>query len=91
MHHTIEKVDIIKDDKDNDQMEDSIILNDSNTHQFIWNIIIHVKAADPDSKISFQRPPNDTMLNCIAGESNFGRDLYRWRWEYQECGSDFRN
>ena len=35
----IEKVDIVKDDKDNDQLEDSAMLSKSNKNQFVQNLI----------------------------------------------------
>ena len=59
----IEKVDIVKDDKDNDQLEDSAILIKSNKNQFVHHIITHIKAADPDCKISFENPPMMLVLS----------------------------
>ena len=60
---TNEKIDIVKDDKDNDQLEDSAILIKSNKNQFVHHIITHIKAADPDCKISFENPPMMLVLS----------------------------
>ena len=60
-----EKVDIIKDVEDDDQLKDSSILTKSNKNQFVHHIIQHIKAADPDCKISFEKPPNDVSIKLV--------------------------